>query len=211
MALHKKPSCFVKYSLRGISGNHCHVPVCCCIRKCYLNICYSRRNLYWQLISDSQKESGNLWCGQRSPRFSLFLRKMILSSQSQRQTGPSRLSSETSKSTRLSLYGVHQCKQHGWLAYMCEGTIDTEAFIRIILRHILPLTKLLSWEVIVIRSRQCQLSFCTCYNCMAWKTHVDVTDWPVVRSTNTNVWLTRSHGNSYLFFGFCLAFCLLLR
>ncbi len=146
-----------------------------------------------------------------SPPFSLFLRKIILSFQSQRQTGPSRLSLETSKSTRLSLYGVHQCKQHGWLVYMCEGTIDTEAFIGIILRHILPSTKLLSWEVIVIRSRQCQLSFCTCYNCMAWKTHVDVTDWPVDRSTNKNVWLTQSHGNSCLFFGFCLAFCLLLR
>ncbi len=76
---------------------------------------------------------------------------------------------------------------------------------------ILPLTKLLSWEVIVIRSRQCQLSFCTCYNCMAWKDTCGC-DWLASRSVYKYKCMVNPISWQFvLIFGFCLAFCLLLR
>ncbi len=105
--------------------------VCCCIKKCNLNICYFRRKLY---INSMQRCCRVLWARAHlrlskrqwkcvlysdESTFQLFLGKWILSSQSPRQKGPFRLSLATeAKANVCHGMGVLQSKQHGWLAYM---------------------------------------------------------------------------------------------
>ncbi len=88
--------------------------VCCCIKKCNLNICYSRRNLLHQFYSLDQSSSQII--KKTVERCAVLL---ILSSQSQRPKGQSRLSLATEAKANV-CHGmeVQQSKQHGWLGYV---------------------------------------------------------------------------------------------
>ncbi len=102
-------------------------------------------------------------CDQMSPHFHLFLRKIDVEFSVPKTKGT--IQTFTSRSKHLS-WGPSV--QTAWVTHMCEGTIDMEAYIGMVQRHILPSRWLLSWEVMVIRSRQCQVSFCMCYNTVVW-------------------------------------------
>jgi len=62
------------------------------------------------------------------------------------------------KQTSVLVLGCISASDMGNLHY-CEGNIDMEAYIWIGQRHKLPSRWHLSWE-----ARQCQASFCLCYN-----------------------------------------------
>jgi len=78
-----------------------------------------------------KKHSGNVFC---ESMFQLVSgkKKLLLSFQSQRQKGPSRLSSVKGKANFCGM-GVHQCKRHE-----CEGTTGVDAYIKFVQRHIEP-------------------------------------------------------------------------
>ncbi len=114
-----------------------------------------------ELISDSQKDSENVCWGQISPHFNLFPGKMDFEF-SVPKTKRTIQTFISNRSKRLSWYGVQQSKQHGWLAYVRRYYWHGGIYWR---WCILASRWCLSWEV-VNRSRQCQLSFCMCYNSM---------------------------------------------
>ncbi len=120
---------------------------------------YCRVLLGQSSISDSQKDSENVCCTQMSPHFSLFPGKMDFEFSVPKTKGTIQtFISNRSKSQRLSWYGVQQ-------RHMCEGTIDVESYIGIIQRYIYCLQEdVFNGKFMVIRSRQCQLSLCMCYN-----------------------------------------------
>ncbi len=132
--------------------------VCCCIKKCNLNLCYSRRKLYISSMqwchrgslgqSSSQIVKKTVCCAQMSTHFNLFLGKRTLSSQSQRPKGPSRLSQRhILKQTSVMVWGCSSANGMGDCNMCEEGTIDMEANIIIVHRHILPSRWCISWEV----------------------------------------------------------------
>ncbi len=95
--------------------------VCCCIKKCNLNICYSMRKPY---INYTQRCSQAILARahlRKSKRHisTCFCEKWMASSQSHRPKVPSRLSSVTeAKANVCHGMGVQQCKRHGWLEYV---------------------------------------------------------------------------------------------
>ncbi len=115
----------------------------------------------------------------------------ISSSQSQRSKGPSRLSLATeAKANVCHGMGVQQSKRHGWLAYVRKYYWHGGIYWNCTeIQYILPSRWYLPWEVHVIRSRQCQLSFWMCYNSMFRRDRVNVLDlsvsfenvWPVMK------------------------------
>ncbi len=137
--------------------------VCCCIKKCNLNICYSRRKLCSdaagfsgpELISDSQKDSENVCCTQMSPHFNLFPGKMDLEFSVPKKGTIQTFISDRSKSKRLSWYGS-AAEQTSWVTGICAKVLLTW-------RHILGLYSDIychqdddfHGKSMVIRSRQC--------------------------------------------------------
>ncbi len=119
--------CCVKYYTTTLYfGNPLSLnKVCCCINKCNLNLCHSRRKQYvnsMQCAMGSLGQSysqivknrvhGNVCCG---PCFSLFLGKMDIKFSVPKAKGTIQIfTRDRCKSKHLSWYGVHQCKQHGW-------------------------------------------------------------------------------------------------
>ncbi len=182
MALHKKPSCCgVKYSHMGsgvlqkatvIYHNDNYHKVCCCMKKCNLNICYTRRKLCCdaasfsgpELIPDSQKDSENVSCTQMSPNFNYFLGKMVFQFSVPKTKGTIQtFISDRSKSKNLSWYGG-AAEQTTWVTEICPKVL-------LKWRHIVGLYRdiychqddVFHGKSMVIISRQCQLSFCMCY------------------------------------------------
>ncbi len=95
--------------------------VCCCIEKCNLNICYSRRKLYINYMQWCRGFSGpELISDNQIIIFNLFLRKIDFEFSVPKTKGTIQtFISDTCKSKCLSWYiWVHQCKRHGWLAYV---------------------------------------------------------------------------------------------
>jgi len=67
-----------------------------------------------QLISDGQKDSGHVFCGQRSPRFSCFWEKLTSASTRMRKSIQAVIR-ERFKASVCHGMGLHQCPWHGWL------------------------------------------------------------------------------------------------
>ncbi len=106
----------------------------------------------------------------------------MVSSQSQRPKGPSRLSLATeAKANFCHGMGCSRANDMGdW--NMCEGTIDMEAYIGIVQRYILPC---LSWEAhgYYIKTMPALIPCAT----TAWFHRQS--DWPADLSPIENVWL----------------------
>ncbi len=105
--------------------------VCCFIKKCILNICYSRRKLCCdaarfsgpELIPDSQKDSENVCCTQMSPQFWLVSRKNG-PKVPMTKDHPDFYYRQQQKQTSV---GVQQSKRHGWLKYV---TLDHKTSLK---------------------------------------------------------------------------------
>ncbi len=105
-----------------------------------------------ELISDSQKDSGNVCCGQMSPCFSLFLGKTDI-----------KFSVLETKGT-MQTFTSDRCKRKTWHGIFAKVPLTW--------RHILGLYRdinchqddIFHGKSMDIRSRQCQVSFCMCYN-----------------------------------------------
>ena len=152
MVLFEKPSCYHDGLSHMGSGLSLNTVTCVtwngtwnCILQRGRHLLISHRNGTEfsgpEVIRDGPKDSGNVFSGQTSPHFSLFLGKKRMSDFAfQRFKRPSRLL--PTKSAKTSLrdgMGVHQCPRHGWSAYtVCEGPIDAEAYVGILERRILP-------------------------------------------------------------------------
>ncbi len=145
--------------------------VSCCIKKCNVNICYSRRKLHIspnaagfsgpELIAESE----NVYCTPMSPHYNLFAGKMDfeLSVPKTKWTIQTFISNR-SKSKCLSWYGG-AAEQMAWETGICVK-------VSLTWMHILGLYRdtyyhqddVFHGKSIVIGSRQCQLSFSMCCN-----------------------------------------------
>ena len=92
-----------------------------------------------EVIWDGLKDRGNVFSGQTSPHFSLFLGKAKTSdSMCQRWKRPSRLlPRKVQKPASVMVWGCISAHSMGDL-HICEGTIDAEAYVGILERHMLP-------------------------------------------------------------------------
>ncbi len=160
--------------------NHCHLPqsaaasrnatwISVTLGESYTSILSSDAAGFSgpELISDSQKDSENVCCTQMSPHFNLFPGKMDFEFSVPKTKGTIQtFISDRSKSKCLSWYGG-AAEQTAWV---------TGIFAKVPLtwRHILGLYRdiyyhqddVVHGKSMVIMSRQCQVSFCMCYNSM---------------------------------------------
>ncbi len=120
---------------------------CCCIKKCNLNVCSSRRKqqccrVLWaraHLRSKSQKDSENVCC---TPHFNWLLGKIDLKFSVPKTKGTIHtFISNISKSNSLSWYGG-AAEQTARVTGICVKVLLTWRQ-----RHILPSRWCLSWEV----------------------------------------------------------------
>ncbi len=154
MTLHEKPSCCgvkLPHGLRSTSENHSHLTVCCCINKCNLNLCYSKRKLSIlcsdntrfsgpELISDNQKNKQTVemcavlkWVHISN----CFLGKMDVEFSVPKTKGTIPIFiSDRCKSTRLSWYGG-AAEQTAWVTGICVKVPLTWRHILVLYRDIL--------------------------------------------------------------------------
>ena len=131
------------------------------IKKCNLNLCYARRNLFISSMQRCQRvlcaRAHLRWS--RSPCFSLFFGKnghRVLSPKDERDH-PDFHQRQVQKQTSVMVWRRISANGRGDL-HVCEGITDVEAYIGIVQRHTLPSRWHLSWE-----ARQYQALFSTCF------------------------------------------------
>ncbi len=147
--------------------------VCCCIKKCNLNICYSRRKLY---INSMQRCRWILWagahlrCSKRQWKCVLYSDEStfqlvsgkngfrVLSPKVQRDH-PDFHYRQKQKQTSVMVWGCSRANSMGGIC----------AKVPLTWRHTLGLYRDIychqdDGKSMVIISRQCQVSFCMCYN-----------------------------------------------
>ncbi len=171
--------------------------VCCCIKKCNLNLCYSRRKLYMlrgslgQSSSQIVKKTVEMCSVLRWVHMSTcFWEKWMVSSQSHRPKGPSTLSSATeAKSNVCHGMGVQQSKQHRWLGYVWRYYWDGGIYWDC--KETYTAIKMMSFmgsPWLLYQDNASSPSACAT-TALFRRDRVNVLDWPADLSPIENVWL----------------------